>query len=42
MGKVPDFNDLVTEQGGFGRMQFFYFLVITAGINSVGWEQYDF
>jgi hypothetical protein len=36
--KVPDFNALVAEQGGYGRMQFFYFLVITAGINSVGWE----
>ena len=31
----------MTEQGGFGRMQLFYTLVIIAGINSVGWEQYD-
>ena len=30
------------EQGGFGRIQYVFFFFICAGINSVGWEQYDY
>lgn len=40
--KIPEFPDLMQEQGGFGRIQFVFFFIICAGINSVGWEQYNY
>jgi len=40
--KIPEFPDLIQEQGGFGRIQFVFFFLICAGINAVGWEQYNY
>lgn len=40
--KIPEFPDLMEEQGAFGRIQFVFFFIICAGINSVGWEQYNY
>ena len=40
--KIPEFPDLIQEQGAFGRIQYVFFFFICAGINSVGWEQYDY
>lgn len=38
---LPEFNDLITDTGGFGRFQIFSFALILAGINCNGWIQYD-
>lgn len=40
--KIPEFTDLMQEQGAFGRIQFVFYFMICAGINSVGWEQYNY
>ena len=36
--EIPTYEELLEEQGGFGRYQLFAFLTIMAAINTTGWE----
>lgn len=36
--KVPEFDDLIQDQGSFGKFQVFTTIFLFMGINCVGWE----
>lgn len=38
---IPEFSNLIEEQGGFGKVQLLSFLLLVSGINSYGWQQYN-